>query len=133
MNTNYNLDSAGRKIRRWQREAGLKGLQIARSTGISAAYYSDIAKGKKRGSIEVLAKIVGLLGRRLGDLLDPEPQRPSRERRGSSGPIRPVNIPALRETLEPLLGKRTDDFLDCYQLWIRMPKDLKEILKSPGD
>ena len=130
MKTQYNLDSAGRRIRRWQREAGLKGLQIARSTGISAAYYSDIAKGKKRGSIEVLAKITGLLGHTLDDLLDPESQQPSQKGRPKGRYLTPINTAELREALEPLLRERSEDFLDCYQLWIRAPKDLRDMLKS---
>ena len=133
MNTHYNLDSAGKKIRRWQREAGLKGLQIARSTGISAAYYSDIAKGKKRGSIEVLAKIVGQLGHTLEDLLDPESQQPPPKGKSGGKYLRPVNTTELKQKLEPLLGKQTDDFLGCYQLWIRAPRDLKNVLKSFAD
>ena len=133
MRTHYNLDSAGRRIRRWQREADLKGLQIARSTDISAAYYSDIAKGKKRGSIEVLAKIVGLLGHTLDDLLEPESQQPSQKGRPRGRYLKPINAVELKQKLEPILEKRTDDFLGCYQLWIRAPKDLKQILTSLGE
>ena len=133
MKTQYNPDSAGKRIRRWQREAGLKGLQIAKSAGISAAYYSDIAKGKKRGSIEVLAKIVGLLGHTLDDLLEPEPQQPSQKGRPRGRHLKPINAVELKQELEPLLEMRTDDFLGCYQLWLRASKDLKRVLTSLGD
>ena len=133
MKTQYNLETAGKRIRRWQREAGLKGLEIARSVGISAAYYSDIAKGKKRGSIEVLAKIAGLFGRMVDDLLDAEPPRSSQRGKSRGRYLRPINTTDLKEKLEPLLGKQTDDFVDCYHLWIRAPRDLKKMLKSFED
>ena len=133
MKTEYNLDRAGKRIRRWQREAGLKGLEIAQSVGISAAYYSDIAKGKKRGSIEVLAKIAGLLGRKVDDLLDLESQQASKKGRPAGRHLTPINTEELKEKLEPILGKQTDDFIDCFHLWIRAPRDLKKLLKSFDD
>ena len=63
----YSRRKASRKINAWQRAARLTGREIARTAGISEAHYSDISKGKQRGSIEVLARITGVLGHSLDD------------------------------------------------------------------
>ena len=49
----YDVKVAAEKIRRWQKNSGLQGKEVAKAIGISAPYYSDIRKGKQRGSIGV--------------------------------------------------------------------------------
>ena len=73
MQPNYDLDKAAVKIRRWQKDSGFQGKEIAKIVGISAPYYSDIRKGKQRGSIGVLAKISDVLGHGIEDLFDIPP------------------------------------------------------------
>ena len=70
---------------------GLGGQEIAERVGISAPYFSDIRKGKQRGSLPVLAKIANVLGRSVEDLLT--------DQRADQKPIR---VAELRKALQPL-------------------------------
>ncbi len=87
----YDKKLAGEKIRRWQLETGLQGREIAKWVGISAPYFSDIHKGKQRGSLPVLAKIADVLGRSVEDL--------STDQRADQKSIR---VAELRKALRPL-------------------------------
>ncbi len=115
----YNKDIAGEKIRRWQRESGLQGQEIAKMVGISAPYYSDIRKGKQRGSIPVLAKIADVLGRSVEDLLTD--QEIGQET---------VQVAELRKALLPLFRSETDDIIEGIQLWRRAPHNFKVAFRS---
>ena len=66
----YNKEIAGEKIRHWQRESGLQGQEIAKMLGLVRPIFSDIRKGKQRGSIPVLAKIADVLGRSVEGFVD---------------------------------------------------------------
>ncbi len=115
----YNKDIAGEKIRRWQRESGLQGQEIAKMVGISAPYYSDIRKGKQRGSIPVLAKIADVLGRSVEDLLTD--QEIGQET---------VQVAELKKALLPLFRSETDDIIEGIQLWRRAPHNFKVAFRS---
>ena len=115
----YNKDIAGEKIRRWQRESGLQGQEIAKMVGISAPYYSDIRKGKQRGSIPVLAKIADVLGRSVEDLLTD--QNISQET---------IQVAELRNVLQPIFKSETDDVIEGIQLWRSAPHNFKVAFRS---
>ncbi len=115
----YNKEIAGEKIRRWQRESGLQGQEIAKMVGISAPYYSDIRKGKQRGSIPVLAKIADVLGRSVEDLLTD--QEIGQET---------IQVAELKKALLPLFRSETDDIIEGIQLWRRAPHNFKVAFRS---
>ena len=72
--------------------------------GISAPYFSDIRKGKQRGSIPVLAKIADVLGRSVEDLLT--------DQRTAQGTIQ---VGELRKALQPIFKSETDDIIEGIQ------------------
>lgn len=65
----YDTRRASEKIRKWQKEAKLKGQDVAKKAGISGAYFSDIRRGNQRGSIDVLASIAEVLNHSVEELL----------------------------------------------------------------
>ncbi len=115
----YDKKIAGEKIRRWQRESGLQGQEIAKIVGISAPYFSDIRKGKQRGSIPVLAKIADVLGRSVEDLLT--------DRKAKQNPI---EVAELRKALRPIFKLETDDIVEGIQLWRKAPRNVKVAFRS---
>jgi DNA-binding Xre family transcriptional regulator len=56
-------------VRIWRERRGLKGNELARAAGITAAYLSEIEAKKKPGSIKVLRKLSRALGVMVDDLL----------------------------------------------------------------
>ena len=56
-------------VRLWRERRGLKANELAKKTGITGAYLSEIETGKKPGSIEALRKIARILGVLVDDLL----------------------------------------------------------------
>lgn len=121
MQPTYDLDKAARRIRRWQKDSGLQGKEIAQTVNISAPYYSDIRKGKQRGSIGVLAKIADVLGHGIEDLFDTPPGKDAKS-------VPPINLKDLKKVVRPMLGKQTDDFADCYKIWRQAPLKFKRAL-----
>ncbi|MDP6038107.1 MAG: helix-turn-helix transcriptional regulator [Candidatus Latescibacteria bacterium] len=115
----YDKKVAAEKIQRWQRESGLMGKEIAKMIGVSAPYYSDIRKGKQRGSIPVLAKIANVLGRGIEDLLTEQKTEQN-----------PVKITDLRKALRPLFKSETNDVIECVQLWRMAPRNFKVALRT---
>lgn len=118
----YDKKLAGEKIRRWQLEMGLQGREIAKRVGISAPYFSDIRKGKQRGSLPVLAKIADVLGRSVEDLLT--------DQRADQKPIR---VAELRNALQPLFQSETDEVIEGIQLWRKAPQNFKAAFRSMLD
>lgn len=121
MQPNYDLDKAAVKIRRWQKDSGLQGKEIAKIVGISAPYYSDIRKGKQRGSIGVLAKISDVLGHGIEDLFDIPPGQDAKS-------VPQVNLRELKKALRPVMGKQTDELVNCYKVWREAPLKFKRSL-----
>jgi len=115
----YDKKVAAEKIRRWQRESGLMGKEIAKMIGVSAPYFSDIRKGKQRGSIPVLAKIADILGRSVEDLLV--------DHKKDENPIR---VTELRKALRPIFKAETNDVIECIQLWRMAPRNFKIALRT---
>ena len=122
----YSLEIAAQKIRSWKKEAGLKGKDVAKMARISAAYFSDISKGKQRGSIEVLARISAVFGRKVDDLFEVPPKAAEDD---EDRHLRAVDASELGQQLHPILGERTDDFVQCFQLWVKAPRALREALQ----
>jgi transcriptional regulator with XRE-family HTH domain len=116
----YDRKFAAKKIQQWQKDSGLQGQKIAQTVGISAPYYSDIKKGKQRGSIGVLAKIAEVLGRDLNELFSSEKQVE----------ISSIKKTDLQKSLRPLLGRKTNDAVDCLDIWIKAPVGLRKALKA---
>jgi DNA-binding XRE family transcriptional regulator len=48
-------------IKVWRKFRGMSQLELAETTGISVPYLSQLENGKRKGSIEVLSKIAGVL------------------------------------------------------------------------
>ena len=123
----YNIKNAAEKIRAWQKEAGLKGKDIAKLCGMSAAYYCDIRKGKQRGSIKALGRIVDMLGHKLEDLFEPTPEDVMIN---PMAVVKNANIDELREKIEPILGGQTENFIQCFELWRKAPAALRKSLEA---
>jgi len=115
----YSKKVAAEKIRRWQHESGLLGKDIAKMIGVSAPYFSDIRKGKQRGSIPVLAKIADILGRSVEDLLVDQKKDEN-----------PIKVTELRKALRPLFKAETNDVVECIQLWRMAPRNFKIALET---
>src|SRR5438128_12269230 len=60
----------GRAIRVTRTEQGLERKELARLSGLSYPYISEIEKGKKRASTEALRPIARALGLRQSELLE---------------------------------------------------------------
>ena len=55
-------------VRVWREYRGLKGKELAQMAGIEQSYVSQIEKGKRTGSLDVMRRIAGALGVTLDDL-----------------------------------------------------------------
>mgnify|MGYP001210677655 CR=1 FL=1 len=126
MQPSYDLDKAARRIRRWQKDASMQGKEIAKHVDISAPYYSDIRKGKQRGSIGVLAKIADVLGHGIEDLFDTPPGQDAKA-------IPPINTRELKKAVRPMLGKQSDDLVECYKIWRQAPLQFKRAMMVYSD
>lgn len=85
-------------VRVWREHRGLKAIELARATGMSAPYLSEIETGKKDGTFRTMAAIADVLGVSLDDLAPPadEESRRARERRalidGVTAQIRKLSV-----------------------------------------
>ena len=126
------------KIRALRKANRLSAEAVAKQVGISRPFYTQLEGGKRRLSVMHLAQIARALGVSAADLLrDDLPYGQEQGIAGSSRKhhkyLRPINTPELKRKLEPLLGEDTEDFLDCYQLWITAPQRLKrQVLEILG-
>ena len=119
------------KIRALRLHKGLTGNYMAKRLGISRPFYTQIEGGKRRLTVEKLEKIAGALGVPIADLFGDDFQIEQKEMRFEREKhIRVINTRELRRRLEPLLGEHIGDFVDCFQLWLRTPNDLKRKLKA---
>ena len=76
------------------------------------------------GRVPHLEKIAATLRVSVSELYQEEPSEEKKKIRKGYRSLRPVNTSELREKLGPLLGNKTDDFVDCYQLWVKASKGL---------
>lgn len=121
MQAGYNIKQASKKIQQWQEESRLKGKEVAKKADVSPAYYTNIRLGKQRGSIEALSKICRVLGHEVGELLNSPTDTKN---------ALPVKASQLRKVLRPVLGKQTNQAVECLNLWMRTPDALRRALKA---
>jgi transcriptional regulator with XRE-family HTH domain len=63
-------EALGRNLRATREEQGGRLVDIAERAGISPQYLSEIERGRKEPSSEMIAAVAGALGVALADLLD---------------------------------------------------------------
>ncbi len=76
-------EAVGRELREERRTAGRTLADVAGQAGVSTQYLSEVERGRKEPSSEVLGAVAGALGLRLVDLTS----RVSRRLGGISGPV----------------------------------------------
>ncbi len=78
----------GARLRELRKEKGLKLVALANKSGVSLAYVSEVERGRKLPSLEVLDRLAGALGLSILDVLDGvEPyDRVNVRRRPTRGP-----------------------------------------------
>ena len=62
-------EALGRKLREIRERQGARLVDVAARAGISTQYLSEIERGRKEPSSEMIAAVTGALGVDLGDLL----------------------------------------------------------------
>ncbi|USX51827.1 helix-turn-helix domain-containing protein [Lentzea sp. HUAS12] len=62
-------EALGRKLRETREERGDRLVDVAERAGISVQYLSEIERGRKEPSSEMIAAVAGALGVELADLL----------------------------------------------------------------
>lgn len=60
----------GKVLREYRHETGMTLRKVARKSGVSLSYLSDVERGKKEASSEMLEDICGALGLNTLDLLE---------------------------------------------------------------
>lgn len=76
----YRISQGESPVRVWREHRGMKAIDLARATGLSAPYLSEIETGKKDGTFRTMATIAECLGVSLDDLA-PVPDDGEREER----------------------------------------------------
>lgn len=59
----------GARLRQLRKEKGLKLVALANKSGVSLAYVSEVERGRKLPSLEVLDRLAGALGLSVLDVL----------------------------------------------------------------
>ena len=124
-----------KRIRALRKQKGLSGEEVAQKMGISRPFYSLLEGGKRRLSAGHVQKIARILGVPVSELFGEAPlptqeETAEAEKRKPFRYLRPINTPELKKQLEPLLGNRTEDFIDCFQMYARAPGRLKRALQA---
>ncbi|MEU3646788.1 helix-turn-helix transcriptional regulator [Lentzea sp. NPDC034063] len=78
-------EALGRKLRETREERGDRLVDVADRAGISVQYLSEIERGRKEPSSEMIAAVAGALGIDLADLLI-----------GIAGQVRNLRAPGFR-------------------------------------
>ena len=60
----------GARLRELRKEKGLKLVALANKSGVSLAYVSEVERGRKLPSLEVLDRLAGALGLSVLDVLN---------------------------------------------------------------
>ncbi len=78
----------GARLRELRKKKGLKLVALANKSGVSLAYVSEVERGRKLPSLEILDRLAGALGLSVLDVLDGvEPyDRVNVRRRPTRGP-----------------------------------------------
>ena len=113
------------RIRIIRDQKGIRAKDIAVALGMARPSYTLIEVGRRRLTADHVQKIARVLGVTVAALYGevPMPEPPPKKR------LSQINTPALRKRLQPLLKERTDDAVDCLQLWFRAPGQLKRALQ----
>ena len=118
-----------RKIRELRKEKGLRAEDMAKGMGISRPFYTQLEGGKRRLSVDYIGKIARLLGVSVGELFgETRPHRKDIPK--NSKHIKPINVPALRRRLAPLLEEDVDEVMNCIQLWVIAPGEVRHSLEE---
>ncbi len=94
----------GARLRRLRKQRGLTLTELAARSGVSAQYLSEVERGRKEPSSEMIAAITGALGLTLIQLTShvaDELQRTSFSSR-LSAPLSSTQSPAVSTSLPPL-------------------------------
>ncbi len=81
----------GRRLREAREDAGIRLVDFARAAGVSPQYLSEVERGRKEASSEVLHAVTGALGMTLVDLA----RGVARDLARSAAPDRPMPVPHL--------------------------------------
>ena len=79
----------GARLRELRKEKGLKVVALANKSGVSLAYVSEVERGRKLPSLEVLDRLAGALGLSVLEVLDgvtPYDQVRANRRQGTRSP-----------------------------------------------
>lgn len=76
-------EAVGRELREERTAAGRTLAAVAERAGVSTQYLSEVERGRKEPSSEVLGAVAGALGLRLADLT----ARVTRRLRSTTGPV----------------------------------------------
>ena len=117
-----------KRIRGLRERKGLTGKEVGEKMGISRSFYSQIEGGKRRLTADHVEKIARALGVPVSEIYG-EAHR-AVDDASSFEHLRPVNPWRLRKKLEPVLGDRARDFVECFQMWIAAPEQLKRALRA---
>ena len=83
-------EAVGRELRDVRRDAGRTLADVAGEAGVSTQYLSEVERGRKEPSSEILGAVAAALGLRLVDLT----VRVSRRLGAAAGPTGPVCLAA---------------------------------------
>jgi transcriptional regulator with XRE-family HTH domain len=77
----------GPRLRQTREEQGERLIDVAEKAGISPQYLSEIERGRKEPSSEMIAAVTGALGLDLADLLIGAASDVRRSRQRPTGPV----------------------------------------------
>ncbi len=110
---------------------GILAKDVAQEIGVSASAYALLEMGHRRMRAEHVEKIARALNVSIAELYGEAPAQAREEvKRGKGRHLRLINTPELRERLRPILGDQTEEVVQCFELWIRAPKALREALTA---
>ena len=122
------------RIRALRKAKGVLAKDVAEQIGVSASAYALLETGQRRMRAEHVEKISGALNVSIGELYGETPARVREAvKQGKGKHLRLINTPELRERLRPILGDQTEEVIQCFELWIRAPKGLREALVARGE
>ena len=122
------------RIRALRKAKGILAKDVAFQIGVSASAYALLETGQRRMRAEHVEKIAGALYVSIAELYGETPtQVRETVKRGRGKHLRLINTPELRERLRPILGDQTEEVVQCFELWIRAPKGLREALVARGE
>ena len=110
------------------REERADGKGSRREDGDFEVVLQPIENGKRRLTAAHVEKIARALGVPVSEIYGEAGT--GSDVGGPGEHLRPVNAWRLRKKLEPVLGDRVEDFIECFQMWIAAPEQLKRALRA---